>query len=73
MLSLAAVTVKSTARGMGLRALLLLVGGLLLAGWLVLLAMKIVGAAVHFLAVAAIVSIVGALAVRKVRSFRARP
>ncbi len=67
------MTVKSTARGIGLRALLLLVGGLFLAIWLAGLAMKIAGAAIHFLAVAAIVLIVGALVVHKVRSFRARP
>jgi hypothetical protein len=73
LLSPAVVTVKSTARGIGLRALILLVGGLLLAIWLFGVAMKIAGAAIHFLAVAAIVLIVGALVVHKVRSFRARP
>jgi hypothetical protein len=67
------MTVKSTARGIGLRALLLIIGGLLLAGWLIGVAMKIAGAAIHFLAVAAIVLIVGAFIVHKVRSFRARP
>jgi Family of unknown function (DUF5670) len=67
------MTVKSTARGMGLRALLLIIGGLLLAGWLIGVAMKIAGAAIHFLAVAAIVLIVGAFIVHKVRSFRAHP
>ena len=67
------MTVKSTARGIGLRALLLLIGVLLIAGWLFAVAMKIAGAAIHFLAVAAIVCIAGAFLVHKVRSFRARP
>ena len=43
------MTARSTARGIGLRALVLLIGLLLVGAWLVSLAFKIAGAAIHLL------------------------
>jgi uncharacterized membrane protein len=58
------MTARQTARGIGLRALILLIGILLLGFWAVSLAFKLVGAAIHlvlWLALALIV--VGAIMV----------
>ena len=45
----AGMTVRQTARGIGLRALILLIGIVLVGAWLVSLAFKIAGAAIHLL------------------------
>lgn len=57
----------STARGIGIRTLLLVIGVLLLFGWLAAMALKIAGALIHFVAVAAVVLIVGAFVAAKLR------
>jgi uncharacterized membrane protein len=41
------MTVRQTARGIGFRALILIIGLLLLGFWAVSLAFKLVGAAIH--------------------------
>ncbi|HVG25699.1 MAG TPA: hypothetical protein VND45_16200 [Thermoanaerobaculia bacterium] len=43
------MTVRNTARGIGIRALILLAGIVLVGVWLVSLAFKIAGAAIHLL------------------------
>lgn len=43
------MTLRTTARGIGLRALILVIGLLLIGFWAVSLAFKIVGAAIHLL------------------------
>lgn len=64
------MTVRGTARGIGIRALVL-VGGIVLLGlWLVSLALKIAGAAIHLLLWLGLILIAAgaiALVVRRVR------
>lgn len=43
------MTARTTARGIGLRALLLIIGVILLGVWMVLLAFKIASAAIHLM------------------------
>jgi hypothetical protein len=65
------MTARTTARGIGLRALLLVVGILLVGGWLLSLALEIAGAAIQLLLwVGLILIVAGAIAVlvNRVRS-----
>lgn len=58
------MTARTTARGIGLRALLLIIGILLIGGWLLSLAFKIAGAAIHLLLwIGLILIVAGAIAV----------
>jgi hypothetical protein len=43
------MTVRDTARGIGIRALILIAGIVLVGAWLLSLALKIAGAAIHLL------------------------
>jgi high-affinity Fe2+/Pb2+ permease len=45
------LSLSETAKGIGIRAGLLAVGGLLITGWLVALATKVAGAAIHLMLV----------------------
>lgn len=59
-----AMTVRQTARGMGIRALILLAGLVLVGFWVLSLAFKIAGAAIHLvLWLGLILVVVGAIAV----------
>lgn len=61
-----------TVRGIGIRAVLLLIGIVLVGLWLVSLAFKIAGAAIHFLLVLGLLLVVAAVVSRGVRRFRGR-
>jgi multisubunit Na+/H+ antiporter MnhG subunit len=63
------MTARTTARGIGLRALLLAVGILLVAGWLFL---KIAGAAIHLLLWIGFILIVAAVVAMVARKVRRR-
>jgi hypothetical protein len=57
------MTVQQTARGIGIRALILVAGLVLLGFWAVSLAFKVVGAAIHLLLwLGLILLVVGAVA-----------
>lgn len=57
------MTVRNTAKGIGIRALILIAGIIILGIWLVSLAFKIAGAAIHLLLwLAVILIVIGALA-----------
>ena len=43
------MTIRGTARGIGIRALILIIGVVLVGAWLLSLALKIAGAAIHLL------------------------
>ena len=58
------MTVRDTAKGIGIRALVLIAGIIILGIWLVSLAFKIAGAAIHLLLwLAVILCVIGALAI----------
>jgi hypothetical protein len=64
------MTVRTTARGIGIRALILVIGIILIGVWLVSLALKIAGAAIHLLLwIGLILIVAGAIAV-VMRRFR---
>ncbi|MFL6244466.1 MAG: hypothetical protein ACJ74H_00450 [Thermoanaerobaculia bacterium] len=57
------MTARDTARGIGIRALILIVGILLVGAWLVSLTLKIAGAAIHLLLwIGLILIVAGAIA-----------
>ena len=64
------MTVRTTARGIGLRALVLVIGIVLVGVWLVSLALKIAGAAIQLVLWLGVILIVGgviAVAWRRVK------
>lgn len=64
------MTVRNTARGIGIRAAILLAGIVLVGIWLLSLALKIAGAAIHLLLwIGLILIVAGAIAV-VLRRFR---
>jgi hypothetical protein len=64
LLSLAGMTARQTARGIGIRALILIAGIVLVGFWLISLAFKIAGAAIHLLLwIGLILVVAGAVAV----------
>lgn len=66
------MTVRTTARGIGIRALLLLAGVVLVGIWLLSLAFKIAGAAIHLLLWIGLILIVAAALAVVVQRFRRR-
>lgn len=66
------MTARDTARGIGIRALILVAGIVLVGAWLLSLALKIAGAAIHLLLwIGLILIVAGAIAVAMHR-FRRR-
>lgn len=63
---------NSTLRGMGIRAVLLVIGIVLVGIWLVSLAMKIAGAAIHFLLIIGLLLVVAAVLSHVARRFKRR-
>ena len=63
---------NSTLRGMGIRAVILIIGIVLVGFWLLSLAMKIAGAAIHFLLVVGLLLVVAAFVSYGVRRFKRR-
>lgn len=58
------MTVRQTAKGIGIRALILIAGIIILGVWLISLAFKIAGAFIHLMLWAAVILIaVGAIAI----------
>lgn len=66
------MTVRTTARGIGIRALILLAGVVLVGIWLLSLAFKIAGAAIHLLLWIGLILIVAAALAVVVQRFRRR-
>lgn len=64
------MTVRTTARGIGIRALILVIGVILIGLWLVSLAMKIAGAAIHLLLWIGLILIVAGVIAMVMRKFR---
>ena len=64
------MTVRTTARGIGIRALILVIGVILIGVWLVSLAMKIAGAAIHLLLWIGLILIVAGVIAMLMRKFR---
>ncbi|HVE71552.1 MAG TPA: hypothetical protein VNI54_09315 [Thermoanaerobaculia bacterium] len=63
---------NSTLRGMGIRAVILIIGIVLVGIWLVSLAMKIAGAAIHFLLIVGLLLVVAAVLIYVARHFKRR-
>jgi hypothetical protein len=61
---------NKTVRGIGIRLVVLLIGLVLLAGWVIGLVMDIAGAAIHFVLVLALVLIAGGFVMHKWRGMR---
>ncbi len=61
-----------TARGIGFRALILIIGVVLVGFWLLSLAMKIAGAAIHILLILGLVLVVAGALGYVVRRFKRR-
>lgn len=61
---------RTTARGIGIRALLLVIGVVLIGMWLVSLALKIAGAAIHLLLWIGLILIVAGALAAVARRFR---
>lgn len=61
-----------TARGIGIRTLLLIIGVVLVGFWLLSLALKIAGAAIHFLLILGLLLVVAAVLSYVARRFRRR-
>ena len=66
------MTVRSTARGIGIRALILIVGLVVLGIWLLSLALKIAGAAIHFILWIGVILVVGGFLAVAWHRFRRR-
>jgi hypothetical protein len=64
------MTVRNTARGIGIRAIILLAGIVLVGIWLLSLALKIAGAAIHLLLWIGLILIVAGAIAFVVRRFR---
>jgi len=64
------MTVRTTARGIGIRALILVIGIILIGVWLVSLALKIAGAAIHLLLWIGLILIVAGVIAMVMRRFR---
>ena len=63
------ISLSDTAKGIGVRAGLLAIGGLLVTGWVVAVATKIAGAAIHLLLILGAGLIGAGLITYKVREF----
>ena len=61
------MSLRDTARGVAIRGGVLVVGGALLGGWVVGMAMKAAGKAVHVLLLAGIAVVAGGIVTHKVR------
>lgn len=66
------MTARDTARGIGLRALILIVGIVLVGAWLLSLALKIAGAAIHLLLWIGLILIVAGIVAVVVQRVRRR-
>lgn len=64
------MTVRNTARGIGIRAIILLAGIVLVGIWLLSLALKIAGAAIHLLLWIGLILIVAGAIAFVLRRFR---
>ncbi|HYH06850.1 MAG TPA: hypothetical protein VEK11_07260 [Thermoanaerobaculia bacterium] len=63
---------NSTLRGIGIRAMILVIGIVLVGIWLASLALKIAGAAIHFLLVVGLLLVVAAVLSYLVHRFKRR-
>jgi hypothetical protein len=66
------MTARDTARGIGIRALVLLAGIVLVGIWLLSLALKIAGAAIHLLLWLGLILIVAGVVAMAMRRLRRR-
>jgi high-affinity Fe2+/Pb2+ permease len=64
---------NSTVRGIGIRAVILIIGIILVGVWLVSLALKIAGAAIHFLLIVGLLLVVAAVLSYVAHRFKRRP
>ena len=63
------MSLRDTARGVAIRAGVLVVGGALIGGWIVGMAMKAAGKAVHLLLLAGITLVAGGFVTYKVKKY----
>jgi hypothetical protein len=66
------MTVRDTARGIGIRALLLIIGIVIVGIWLLSLAFKIAGAAIHLMLWVGVILIVAGAIAYAVHRFKRR-